>query len=135
MKRSRPSAFVLAVLTAVFICMPTAYASGEQYSSPVISSACGRISGRSYNGGVCYLGIPYGKATAGTFVFACYILSSYDGSSFEKTVNMSGSGNVIPIIAASALCYIVTVAVATEIAVLRSRKRDVITTLKEIAYT
>lgn len=70
MRRYRPFAFVLAVLTAVFVCMPAAYASGEQYSSPVISSACGRISGKSYNGCVCYLGIPYGKATTGARRFS-----------------------------------------------------------------
>lgn len=71
----------------------------------------------------------------GTMTFAGYILSAYDGSSLDKTVNITGVGSVIPVMAASAACYVITMAAATELAVVRSRKNDVIAALKEIAYT
>ncbi len=79
------------------------------------------------------LGVMLGAA--GTIVFACYILSSYNGSEAGNTVYTEGSGPVFAVMAISALCYIVTVAVATEIACRRNRKTEMIKTLKELSYS
>ena len=79
------------------------------------------------------LGVMLGAA--GTIVFACYILSSYNGSQAGNTVYTKGSGPVFAVMAISALCYIVTVAVATEIACRRNRKTEMIKMLKELSYS
>ena len=80
-------------------------------------------------------GVGVALGTVGTFVFACHILSNYNGSEPGKTVHTEGSGTVFAVMAVSALCYIVTVAVATEIACRRNRKTDMIKTLKELSYS
>ena len=72
---------------------------------------------------------------AGTFVFACYILSAYNDSNLDGVVHMEGAGPVFAAMAISALCYTVTVAAATEIACRRNRKTNMIKTLKELSYS
>ena len=71
----------------------------------------------------------------GTLTFAGYVLTSYDGSEAAKTVHTEGSGMVLAAMAVSALCYIVTVAFATEITIRRNNRTDVVKTLKELAYS
>lgn len=67
MKNTKRLLSIFVAFALILTCVVPAFA--QSNSSPIVDTAYGRVQGMNYDGGECYYGIPYAKATEGELRF------------------------------------------------------------------